>query len=249
MQPRYQPRESSTPLPRPDFCAVVPAYNAGPALHKTVDEIFSLATARNIAVEVVVVNDGSTDASTDGLTPRAGLVILDGPNQGKGAALRAGLSHSTAPVRGFVDADGNYPPAALFDLFTLLTYLDVDCAIGMRLGGHETIFRRVASKAFSTWVFLWHGLSFDTQAGCKAFRGELLDDVLPHLRANGFAFDVDILSQVRTRHWRPPVLLPLIFDHDDATSTVTLRRTLRALADVARLRPRRARAGWNREAQ
>jgi len=246
MRPTYKATSSSQPNPAAEVSVTVPSYNAGPDLASTVDDLFTAAARLGISLEVVVVDDGSTDGAPAQLSPRPGLVVLSGKNQGKGAAIRAGLASSAAPVRGFLDADGEYAPSSFLAMARIVALHDTDAAIGVRVGPtHSTLKRRLSSKAFSAWVTFWHHLHFDTQAGCKVFSAALLDDVLPHLRTSGFAIDVDLLSVARTRNWRPPILVPLAFQHDENGSTVSLQRTISALTEVVRLRPSRlARVGW-----
>lgn len=108
--------QSAPPAPiDPRRCVVIPSYNSGPLLERTVQEV--LAVWR----PVIVVNDGSTDGSTDNLVRLAqtepGLHALAQPrNTGKGAAVLAGFNY--AVDRGFthaavVDADGQHNAAEI----------------------------------------------------------------------------------------------------------------------------------------
>jgi hypothetical protein len=224
---------------------VIPALNPGDALERLVEDFFTTARRERRAIEVVVVDDGSTDGSIDRLAVREGLVVLRGENHGKGAALRAGLEASCAGVRGFIDADGAYSATSLLEMVDVLERGGYDAVVGRRFGARRSLARMVGTAIFSAWVRLWCGLDFDTQAGCKAFSGAMLDDLLSKSQVDGFAIDVEMLVLARRGGWKAPARVPLRVCDGAASSTVTLRRTMRALAEVVALRqPRRARGTW-----
>ncbi|MHB1906004.1 MAG: glycosyltransferase [Acidimicrobiales bacterium] len=109
-----------------DLTVVVPFYNPGSRLGKHVAEILEVLTEAEVTYEVLAVSDGSTDHSEEYLSSlasdRLSLVCLE-ENQGKGAALRAGLSRGRGKYLGFIDGDGDLPASLLT---TLLEIIDRD---------------------------------------------------------------------------------------------------------------------------
>ncbi|WP_438939158.1 glycosyltransferase family 2 protein [Cellulomonas citrea] len=113
---------------------VVPAWNEEQTVGATVAEILAAATG----ADVVVVNDGSTDATSD-VARSAGAAVLDLPiNLGVGGAMRAG--YRFALRHGYdiaiqVDADGQHDPAEIGTLLEAMDRQKVDIMIGARFAG------------------------------------------------------------------------------------------------------------------
>jgi glycosyltransferase involved in cell wall biosynthesis len=227
-----------------DFTVVLPAYNAGSAVLDTIADIQETFSAAQIDTCILVVDDGS-------LIPvevPPGVSLLRGQNQGKGAALRAGLTTVLSPVSGFMDADGAYSARSLVAMYRVVASNTSLAAVGSRTFSKNT--RGLASRVFSTWVRLLHGLDYDTQAGIKVFSTPALQEVLPLVGATGFAIDVDLLSLLRRRRHFKPALISVTPRSTD-TTTVSLSRAAHAFTDVATLRlslPRRLRLASNHRA-
>jgi glycosyltransferase involved in cell wall biosynthesis len=109
------PEGGSPPL----VSVIVPAYNAGPYIDACLDSLF----AQTVPLEVIVVDDGSTDDTATRLAARTAdathaLVVVRQHNTGPSGARNAGLRHATAPFIGFVDAD-DWVDATMYE--TLVT--------------------------------------------------------------------------------------------------------------------------------
>lgn len=105
---------------------VVPAYNAGPFLKIAVD---SLLSQRLPGLEIIVVDDGSTDGSYATLA-RLPVRVVRQPNRGEAAARNAGVKAATAPFVTFLDADDVMAPGALSARLDYLTRNPGECAVG-----------------------------------------------------------------------------------------------------------------------
>lgn len=187
---------------------VIPAYNEEDRLPRTLRELrrYLLATPSVGAVEVVVVDNGSTDATTAVAlaadAPGLPVRVVHCAERGKGAAVRAGLAASSAPVVAFMDADGATRLDAIDGALARLR-AGADVVIGSRaVLGAETQARHSRLRDRGARVFracaarIVPGVA-DTQCGFKVLRGDLARTLAADLRATGFSFDVELLARAR----------------------------------------------------
>jgi dolichyl-phosphate beta-glucosyltransferase len=154
------------------------------------------------AAEVLVVDDGSTDATVNvaeavAAADRRVRVLSYRPNRGKGFAVRTGMLSAQGERLVFTDADGSYSPGDLDRLVAALARAPV--AIGTRAGDASgPVARRVASRVFNLAIRGALGLPFDdTQSGLKGFRRAAAQQIFSQTRVDGFAFDVEVLWLAR----------------------------------------------------
>ena len=188
---------------------VIPAYNEQARLPRTLRELRRhVRDRRSLArpVEVVVVDNASTDdtaalaRSADSAAMRVRVVSC--PTPGKGAAVRAGIAVTDAPVVGFMDADGATRLDALEEAVRLLA-LGADVAIGSRgtdgartAARHSWLRERGARTYRACTAMVVPGI-VDTQCGFKLMDGDLGRRVFAGLRTTGFSFDVEVLARAR----------------------------------------------------
>lgn len=186
---------------------IVPAYNEEGRIRPFLD-----AYARHFFgrcgddVEFVVVVNHSTDrtaaiAESFRWEGRALRVIVDPADIGKGAALMKGFAAARGALVGFVDADGATPPEAFQDLVDGIGSAGAIIASRWLPGSRITPppwSRRVASRAFNGLVRRLFRLRItDTQCGAKLLTRDAVRAVLPKLGTTRWAFDVDLLFQLR----------------------------------------------------
>jgi glycosyltransferase involved in cell wall biosynthesis len=147
-------------------------------------------------LEILVIDDGSTDGTGD-LAARAGArVIRLAPNRGKGVALRRALSEVKGDVIVLLDADGQDAPEDIVRLLGALTE-GVAMVVGSRfLGtfgeGAITPLNKLGNRALTEILNLLYGVRLtDTQAGFRAFPRSLLDGLV--LRAVRYEIEVELL--------------------------------------------------------
>ena len=156
---------------------VIPAYQAARTIESVVHGLRSAVPG----AAVIVVNDGSTDATAAAARGCADAVLSFRENRGKGAALRLGFE--SALRRGAqsvltIDADGQHDPASAPALLDALT--DADVAIGTRArrGTTMPLGRRLTNHLASTAVSAIARISIpDPQSGYRAFRRVVLERV------------------------------------------------------------------------
>jgi SAM-dependent methyltransferase len=185
-------------------------------------------------LELVLVDDGSIDRTATVAAEaahRLGLqvrVLELGTNQGKGAAVRAGMLAATARTRVFVDADLSVEIKDLLRCFETLEG-GVDVAYGTRAHPESTIPRgqpahRVLSGRTYNLLLRRLGLTdeHDTQCGMKGFTAAAAEAVFSPLSTNGFGFDVEALARAQRGGWRvAPV--PVTWSHVEASRVRALR--------------------------
>ena len=168
---------------------VVPIYNEEGAVAATAEELLKVAETLGPASEVIFVNDGSSDGTSEVLTKISGIrVICHQHNRGYGAALRSGIKESKYNWILITDGDGTYPVDKIPTLLKLTP--NYDMVIGARTGEkvHIPFFRRPA-KWFLTLLasFLAGRKIPDLNSGLRVFRKDLCLE-FSHLYPQGFSF-------------------------------------------------------------
>lgn len=228
--------------PPPGLSIVVPAYESSAYIARTVERLVAAFGDLGVVGEVVVVDDGSHDGTAAAVPDLPGVrVVALAQNQGKGAALRAGMRVARGDVRGFTDADLPYGTAPLAFALHCIRDRGFHAAIGDRTlpgssysgaGSVRTVVSELASLAFRTLVT---GGIYDTQCGFKLFRGDVAAGLFAVSRIDRFAIDVELiylLLKYRLDIKRIPVRL----EQNASTSVHVLRDSSRAFTDIVRMR-------------
>jgi dolichyl-phosphate beta-glucosyltransferase len=223
---------------------IVPAHNEQDRLPSGLAALCAKAAALPPGVGIIVVDSASTD-QTAAIAARwpAGpvpvrLVRCDRP--GKGAAVRAGLLASQAPLVGFCDADMATGLSALDDVIERLRS-GYQVVIGSRAHPASVVrVRHSRVRKAGAAVFRWVARRVvpgvgDTQCGFKFFSGPVARQVASDLRATGFAFDIELLA--RCRQLGAELLEVPVNWRDVPGSTFSIgRHSVAAFAEVAAIR-------------
>jgi len=227
---------------RPALSVVIPAYNEALRLPATLARVREHLAARGASHEIVVVDDGSSDATADVARAAGDLVrvLRHEPNRGKGYAVRRGMLTATGERRLMTDADLSTP---IEDLARLEAEIDrgIDVAIGSRavagarIEVHQPAYREAMGRLFNVLVqaLLLPGLA-DTQCGFKLFTAAAAETAFRACRLDGFSFDVEALYVARRRGLRIAEV-PVVWRNDAATR-VGLGGGGAAFADLFRIR-------------
>ena len=232
----------------PAFSLVIPAFNEASRIGETLRAALHYLENVSPQGELIVVNDGSTDAtSTIARGALAGAkvetrLLENFPNRGKGHAVRKGLLAAQRPIGLFSDADLSTPLEETPKLVEPIANGEVDIAFGSRaldrslIGVHQPWRREQAGRVFNLLVRLSTGLPFwDTQCGFKAFRLEACRPVLEAARIDGFAFDVELLYLAHRAGLRIREV-PVRWNHAEGSKVSFFRDSLRMLREVITLR-------------
>jgi uncharacterized protein (DUF2062 family) len=202
----------------PNICIVIPVFNHGLTVGRIVRE------AKDY-FPVIVVNDGSTDDTGKILAVENGIVLITLPdNQGKGAALRAGLVE--AENRGFthaitIDADGQHAPRELPNFATASQKQPEAFVIGERDLVKEKAGRgrRITNDISTFWFKVETGIALtDTQCGYRSYPLRTINRL--RLRSQGYAYELDVMVKAA---WAgiPLVAQPVSADYAAATSRLS----------------------------
>lgn len=229
----------------PELSIVIPAYNEELRLPTTLERIAAYAERSDREVEVLVVDDGSTDRtaavaeSFRGRIP-ALRVVSNGRNRGKGYSVRHGVRESRGRIVLFTDADLSAPIEEADKLIEALEHFDL--AIGSRavnrslITVHQSAFREFAGILFNKVVRVSLRLPFvDTQCGFKAFLRERCRILFEQQTIERFGFDPELLYLAR-HHGLRAVEIPVRWGHSPATKVSMLRDSMQMFLDVFKIR-------------
>jgi glycosyltransferase involved in cell wall biosynthesis len=238
---------------------VVPAYNEGARLGKSLRAIVTYLNENAPASELIVVDDGSVDHTAD--AARAELndsgtvhtsVISYQSNLGKGRAVRLGLLASRGDITLFTDADLSTPITETPKLTDPIVRGECDLAFGSRaldrtlIGVHQSWRREQGGRVFNLAVRLATGLPFwDTQCGFKAFRMSACRPIIEGATIDRFGFDVELLY-VAYRAGLRLKEVPVRWDHAEGSKVNLASDSLKMLSEVGRIRQQARRGVYDR---
>jgi dolichyl-phosphate beta-glucosyltransferase len=235
-------------LQRVHVSVVVPCFNEESRLPESLRSVETYLKKRGRAYELILVDDGSRDA-TPRLIEAAALTnpcvtpVLLPENRGKGRALAEGVAVSGGDLVLVSDADFSAPIGELPKLEAAIED-GADVAIGSRAkrGAREVDqpwHRRAMGKGFNLLVqaVVLPGI-WDTQCGFKLFRGAVARELFGRLRTDGFAYDVEVLYLARRSGYRVSEV-PVRWINSPTSRVLAVRHSSQMLRDLARIRWRR----------
>jgi glycosyltransferase involved in cell wall biosynthesis len=216
--------------------AIIPALNAAPSIARVVRE------TRALIDPVLVIDDGSKDATGDAARAAGATVIRHDVNRGKGAALKTGFQW--ALEKGFdavitLDADGQHLPAEIPKFLAARRERGADLIIGGRAHLFQQMLpRRRLANRFSAWsISKFSGSRVtDSQSGFRLYSGKLIRGV--ELRTDGFDMESEVIVRAGKRGFAI-LTIPIELGFVDGLATShykPLKDTLRIAWTVLRAR-------------
>ena len=231
----------------PFLSIVIPAYNEAQRISRTLETIRLYLAENHQPAEVIVVNDGSEDATVplvEGLCKKWDqLRLIQNPrNCGKGFSIKNGVLVAKGEIVLFTDADLSAPISEMPKLLNPILAGECELSFGSRgldrslIGIHQSKTRELSGRIFNLFVQLLTGLRFkDTQCGFKAFRREPLIPVFQQQRITGFGFDPEMLYIARKQGLRLKEV-PVRWNHAEGTSVHFMSDPLQMFLGLLKIR-------------
>ncbi|HEY6849372.1 MAG TPA: dolichyl-phosphate beta-glucosyltransferase [Terracidiphilus sp.] len=230
----------------PQYSIVIPAFNESARILATLEAVVACVRQRGWDAEVLVVNDGSTDATSRLVLEFARTAtevrLLENPgNRGKGYSVRSGLLEASGGVVMFTDADMSAPIEEAEQLFAAIER-GADIAIGSRWlekgrqMHRQPLYRQFFGRCFNAVTRGVMGLNFaDTQCGFKAFTRDAAQTVFPLQTIERWGFDPEILFIALMCGFKV-VEVPVSWAHDERTRMSYLKDGVKMLEEIATIR-------------
>lgn len=197
----------------PCLTAVMPVYNEA----ATIAEVIPVVLAQRPVQQLVIVDDCSSDGTWEKLQPLAKnepriQLVRHAFNQGKGAALRTGIAHATAPIVIIQDADLEYDPEEYHRLLGPILAGRADVVFGSRFigsGPHRVLYywHSVGNNVLTTLSNMATDLNLTDMETCyKVFRREIVQKI--KIEENRFGFEPEItakVSKLKVRIYEVPI--------------------------------------------
>ena len=228
------------------YSIVIPAYNEAERIGATLDKVAAYVARMGWTAEIIVVNDGSRDATPQIVRERAlknpVIRLLENPgNRGKGYSVRHGMMEATGSVLLFTDADLSSP---IYEAEKLIAALarGADIAIGSRWVDvdlqteRQPLYRQFFGRIYNLLLPITLGLRFkDTQCGLKAFTGRAARAIFPRLRVDRWGFDPEILF-LAVKAGMTIAEVPVEWGHDNRSKINPITDGFHMFTEMLRIR-------------
>ena len=234
---------------KPEISIVIPAYNESDRLTGPLVTVVDFAQQTDLNIEIIVVDDGSTDGTADVaksiLTANPDMpsnVIRYEKNRGKGFAIKTGLLAASADIALFTDADLSTPIEEIHKLTDPIQSGDFDVTFGSRaldrslIGTHQPWQREQGGKVMNLIIRKMSGLPFaDTQCGFKAFNMIKFRPLLDLMKIDRFGFDIEFLF-VANYHGLRLAEIPVRWNDVAGSKVSVVRDTRRMISELIQIR-------------
>ena len=227
-----------------ELSVVIPCYNEERRIETTLQRILPFLREHTNAYEVIVVNDGSTDKTSEIVArfqhERVRL-LQNSKNEGKGYSVRRGVLEANYPWILFSDADLSTP---IEELLKFRQYQGYSILIGSRalkgsvITERQPFYRVVLGKTFNKIVQLIgvYGIK-DTQCGFKLFQSSAAKDIFRRQTLHGFSFDVEILYLAKRLGYGVKEV-PVVWKNSPESKVNTFKEPWMMLKDIMVMRMR-----------
>ena len=178
---------------------VVPAYNEEHTIGNVINRVITTLQKTKLAYEVIVIDDGSKDKSSEISRSHNATVYSLKQHMGKGYALRAGFKKAKGEIIVTIDSDGSNRPEELPLLLTPLLLNEADLVIGSRFSADIPTsgkrFNAAGVRIFNLMIRILTGVTVsDSQSGYRAMKSEVLDNL--SLQSNTYEIESEMLVKI-----------------------------------------------------
>ena len=170
-------------LPNYTLTVIIPAFNEGDAIHRVIGKVRELRPE----AEVLVVDDGSSDNTTQVARAAGARVIRHPYNKGNGAAVKTGLRNAQGEVVLLLDADGQHPPEDIEHVLAAIG--EYDLVVGARTRDSESAWiRDLGNSIFNNLATYLSGRKIpDLTSGFRAMKRDMIMEFI-HLLPNLYSY-------------------------------------------------------------
>jgi len=229
----------------PHLSLIIPAYNEATRLPQSLRKMMEAAAKFGFSYEVLVIveksGDGTLELAREVVAKQVNFQIIDnGPQRGKGHAVRSGMLKAAGAHQFYMDADLSVP---LQHVLLFLDYFhahpEADVLVGnrqhagSRIIKSQSLLRRKMGQTFNRILQAFSLMEIrDTQCGFKAFRKRASREIFSRQKLDGFAFDVEVLLLAKKLGFNVADL-PVDWINSPESKVNILRDSFRMLADAA----------------
>ena len=221
----------------------MPAYNEGEHIYENLHIVSEILSGFIKDYEIVAVNDGSTDNTRAEIFRCAKsdahiCLVSYKKNRGKGNAIKCGVEKASGDYIAFLDSDLDLPAEQLKEYVIALIQDKADVVIASKMHKDSKIEYPAVRKVISFGYYcmlrvLFHLKVKDTQTGLKVFKAEALKSIIPLIKTQGFAYDIEILVALNCRKYRIMEMpVKLVFRRGKGMGRIKLKDILKVFKDT-----------------
>ena len=221
---------------------IVPAYKQAKTIKKDLENIDRVLAEglHDFRYEIICVVDGMTDNTfEEAKKVKSSNVKVVGyhQNHGKGYAVRYGRVRSEGELVSFLDAGMEISPASVMMLMAHMQWYNADIVVGSKRHPASRVnyplLRHIFSVGYHSVVKILFGLPLtDTQSGIKVFKRKVMEKVLPRMRVQKYAMDIEMLAVAKHLGFERIYEAPIEVTFDRRTSQISWKVILKMIWDT-----------------
>jgi len=211
---------------------IIPAYNEENKIVLTLEKFKKEISSSD---EIIVVTEGSD--KTAEICRKKGVRVLEFENRlGKGGSVKEGVKAAKGEIIVLCDADyGFQEHASLKKLLAGFEQVSTTTRYSsIKIKGN--IKRKIVSRGLNLLVRILFGLNLsDTQCGFKAFKSDIIKEIMPAVKTNGFAFDIELLWLAKKKGYSIKEV-PMRWDYIEETTVNVYKTSIEIFKDIIKIR-------------
>ncbi len=212
---------------------VVPSYKEGKTIKDDLESIegtLKEGLPKDYDYEIICVEDGVFDNTSEEAAKVKSKKLQfysNKKNMGKGYSVRFGMKKAKGDIVSFIDAGRDIRPKGLMMLMVHMDWYDADIIVGSKRHPASKLdypfFRTLMSVVYEWMLKILFGLKLkDTQSGLKFFKRDVIDSILPKLKVDRFAMDIEMLALARHYGFKRIFEAPIKVDFEKGASNIQM---------------------------